>query len=122
MHTSRITKPNLSRWLVAFSVVAASTTGFAEAERPATVPTQEVTAQDQSTRPADEEVTRTIRQELMKKDFSVAAKNVTIITTNGVVTLKGNVPTAQEKKSIYEIARKVAGQTLTVHNELAVNR
>lgn len=67
-----------------------------------------VTAEDQSTRPSDVEVTRKIRVALMKEKLSMAAKNVTIITRDGKVILKGAVP-GNEANRITGIARGVAG-------------
>jgi osmotically-inducible protein OsmY len=69
-----------------------------------------VTAQDQSTQPHDFDITRSIRQALMHdEDLSLEAKNVAVITQDGVVTLKGFVQTEAEKSAIHEHAEKVAG-------------
>ncbi len=59
---------------------------------------------------ADVELTRMIRQELVKNEgLSTNAQNVKIITLNGVVTLRGPVESANEKTKIEEIAKKTAG-------------
>ena len=64
----------------------------------------QVTAQDQGNSAADVELTRKIRQAVVARDsFSSNAKNVKIITFNGVVTLKGPVKTAVEKREIQQI-------------------
>lgn len=86
-----------------------------------TTPAQNVTAEQQGTSQHDTELTRNIRQELMKRDLSTAAKNVVIITNNGVVTLRGEVLNAAEKNTIGEIARNVA-KDATVRNELTTKR
>lgn len=80
----------------------------------------QLTAQDQGNSTADVEVTRKIRQEVVKRDsFSTDAKNVKIITRNGVVTLKGPVSSATEKTEIEKIATTVAGRTKVV-NQISV--
>jgi hyperosmotically inducible protein len=45
------------------------------------------------------------------KSLSTNAHNVKIITSNGVVTLRGPVKTAAEKKAIEDKAKQVAGVT-----------
>ncbi len=69
-----------------------------------------VTAQDQSTQQKDLEITREIRQGLMsKKDLSTRAHNLTIVSENGLVTLRGTVPTHEEKTTVEQMARGVSG-------------
>ncbi len=69
-----------------------------------------VTAQDQSTQQKDLEITREIRQGLMsKKDLSTRAHNLTIVSENGLVTLRGTVPTNEEKTTVEQMARGVSG-------------
>ncbi len=92
---------------------------FASANAEDTSAQSRVTAQDQSTKPIDVEVTRKIRQRLMDKEVSAQAKNVTIVTVNGKVTLKGNVPSDSEKRTVGEIAKSVAS---SVQNELTVKQ
>lgn len=72
---------------------------------------QGLTADDQGTSDSDRQITRRIRQMLMNNtnDFSMAAKNVKIITDNGTVTLRGPVNTDNEKTGIETIAKNVAG-------------
>lgn len=77
------------------------------------------TAQDQSTQTTDAELTRKIRSELMGKDLSMRAKNVTIVTIDGMVTLKGTVPTAKEKSTIGEVATRLAPN---VRNDIVVKQ
>ena len=67
------------------------------------------TSGDQSNSPADLKITQAIRQALMKdSELSTTAKNVKIITSNGQVTLRGPVKTAQEKAKIDQLAKSAA--------------
>jgi osmotically-inducible protein OsmY len=70
------------------------------------------TAGDQGNSDADREITQKIRQSIVSgtNDFSMTAKNVKIITTNGKVTLRGPVQTEAEKTSIASIAKGIAGE------------
>ena len=43
------------------------------------------------------------------KGLSTTAKNIKVITTNGQVTLRGPVKSAQEKAKIDQIAKSAAG-------------
>lgn len=71
---------------------------------------------------SDVEITREIRQQIVKDDsFSSAAKNVKIITKNGIVNLRGPVENATERSKIGSIARKSAGVT-NVENSLEIKR
>jgi osmotically-inducible protein OsmY len=42
-------------------------------------------------------------------ELSMTAKNIKVITTNGQVTLRGPVNSAQEKTKISQVARSAAG-------------
>jgi len=55
----------------------------------------------------------------MDTKASMQAKNVTIVTVDGMVTLKGTVPTAEEKTMVGNIAQSLAPN---VRNELAVKK
>lgn len=69
---------------------------------------------------ADVELTRVIRQELMRKpDLSVDAQNIKIVTLNGLVTLRGPVASESEVEQVGAVAQKLAGQS-KVRNELQV--
>jgi len=71
---------------------------------------------------SDTEITRQIRQEIMKNEtLSTAAKNVTIATTAGKVVLSGEVKNRQEKTAVFEAATKVAGHE-NVENNLVIRR
>ena len=56
----------------------------------------------------------------MKDDsLSMTAKNVKIITENGMVTLRGPVKSQAEKSKIAQLAKSAAGQ-MKVDNQLEV--
>ncbi len=79
----------------------------------------QVTAQDQSNQTRDMELTRKIRKELMDTDLSIQGKNVTVVTDNGMVALRGTVPSEQEKSQIGEIATRMAPN---VRNDIVVKQ
>jgi osmotically-inducible protein OsmY len=70
-----------------------------------------LTAADQSNSGPDVKITQQIRQQVVAdtNHYSVDAKNIKIITTNGKVTLRGPVDTDTEKTGIAAIANNVAG-------------
>ena len=77
--------------------------------------TNELTAQDQGSSKGDLELTRKIRQEMVKqRTLSSDAKNIKVISIDGVVTLKGPVPSASEKKRIEKIAMRIAGHSKVI--------
>ncbi len=78
-----------------------------------------LTPLDQGSSKSDTEITAQIRKDIIAtKDMSVNAKNVKIITVNGVVTLRGPVNSAEEKTAIDEIARRLVGEkNVTSHLE-----
>jgi len=79
-----------------------------------------LTPGDQSTKPADVQLTQAIRQAVMKdKSLSMTAKNVKIITADGKVTLRGPVNTVEEKNKINDHAKAAAG-AVPVDNQLEV--
>jgi osmotically-inducible protein OsmY len=81
-----------------------------------------VTPGDQSNKKADLHLTQQIRRAIMAdKSLSTNAKNVKIITANGVVTLRGPVNTPQEKATIEAKAQNIAGAN-NVDNQLEVVR
>lgn len=80
------------------------------------------TAADQSESEADLMITQRIRKEVMADDsLSTQAKNVKIITVNGVVTLRGPVETESERIAIASKSRVVTG-VQRVYNQLEVAR
>jgi osmotically-inducible protein OsmY len=81
-----------------------------------------VTPGDQSNNKADLHLTQQIRKAVMAdKSLSMNAKNVKIITANGVVTLRGPVNTPQEKASIEAKAQSIAGAN-NVDSQLEIVR
>ena len=81
-----------------------------------------VTADEQSSDKADVEITRKIRQEVMKDNsLSTYAHNVKIITAQRRVVLKGPVRNNEEKMKIETLAKAVAGQDHVV-SEIEVTR
>jgi hyperosmotically inducible protein len=81
-----------------------------------------LTAGDQSESESDRTITKLIRQAVVADDtLSVKAKNCTIITTGGVVTLRGTVNTDAERQSIASKADGVIG-VHHVENNLLITR
>jgi hyperosmotically inducible periplasmic protein len=80
-----------------------------------------LTPLDQGGSEADRTATQSIRKQIVDEDeFSVNAKNVKIITKDGVVTLRGPVATAAEKARIGAITAKAEG-VKRVDNQLEVD-
>jgi hyperosmotically inducible periplasmic protein len=79
-----------------------------------------VTPLDQSESEADRRITQEIRQQVVKDDrLSLDAKNVKIITIDGVATLRGPVKNQQERADIGALATRIAG-VKRVDNQLEV--
>jgi len=77
---------------------------------------------DQSGSEADRTITQKIRQLIIADDtLSTNAKNIKIITINGVVTLRGPVANANEKANIEKKAAGVQG-IKSVDNQLEITR
>jgi hyperosmotically inducible protein len=75
---------------------------------------------DQSNSKADLEITQAVRKAVTSDDsLSTNAQNVKIVTTGGVVTLRGPVKNDAEKNSIATKAKSVAGVS-RVDNQLEV--
>jgi hyperosmotically inducible periplasmic protein len=78
------------------------------------------TADQQKESHSDREITRQIRQSVVKDDsLSTYAHNVKIITQGGHVTLKGPVRSDEEKRAIQAKATEIAGKD-KVTNELDI--
>jgi hyperosmotically inducible periplasmic protein len=78
------------------------------------------TADAQSNKAADLDLTKRIRQSVMAdKALSTNAHNVKIVTVNGNVTLNGVVRSEDEKSSIEKMAADIAGQS-KVTNDLKI--
>jgi osmotically-inducible protein OsmY len=81
---------------------------------------QTKTPGDQSNQPEDIKVTQAIRQAIVKdSSLTMTAKNVKIITANGVVTLRGPVKSSEEKAKIEQFAKASAGG-MKIDNQLEV--
>jgi hypothetical protein len=78
------------------------------------------TPTDQSENEADRTITQNIRKALSDDDaLSTNAKNVKIITSDGIVTLRGPVKSEKEKADIEAKAKQVAG-VKRVDNQLEI--
>lgn len=78
------------------------------------------TSGDQSNSSTDLKTTAAIRRAVMQDgSLSATAKNVKIITENGVVTLRGPVMSQTEKTKIVELAKTHAGNA-KIENQLEV--
>ena len=78
------------------------------------------TSGDQSNSSQDVKITAAIRRAVVRDhSLSMTAKNVKIITSNGMVTLRGPVNTAEEKTKIEQLAQSAAGNA-KIDNKLEV--
>jgi hypothetical protein len=81
-----------------------------------------LTPTDQGNSESDRSITAQIRREIVANDaLSTNAHNVKIITTDGVVTLRGPVKTAQEKVTVGAVAQRASG-VRRVDNQLEIER
>src|ERR1044072_629822 len=79
-----------------------------------------LTPGDQSNSPEDLKITAAIRRAIVgEKSLSMTAKNVKIITAEGMVTLRGPVKSAEEKAMIAKLAKSAAGKA-KIDNQLEV--
>jgi hyperosmotically inducible periplasmic protein len=79
------------------------------------------TADQQKNSKGDLEITRKVREAIVKdKSLSTYAHNVKVVTQGGVVTLRGPVRTNDEKVAIEKITVQVAGAG-NVRNELEIS-
>ena len=80
----------------------------------------EPTADQQKNTPSDRDITKQIREAIVKdKSLSTYAHNAKIITQNGQVTLKGPVRSDEEKRAIEAKATEIVGEN-KVTNELDI--
>ena len=118
--------------IVAAALVAVALTAWGPASRAADYPADNSgknvrdrqdssrTPGDQSNNKSDLAITQAIRKAVVAdKALSTNAHNVKIITTNGVVTLRGPVKTPEEKDTIGAKAKQVAG-VKSVDNKLEI--
>jgi hyperosmotically inducible periplasmic protein len=81
-----------------------------------------LTPGDQSESEADRTLTQEIRKAVVADDsLSTMAKNIKIITIDGVVTLRGPVQSPQEREAIQAKAQQIAGID-RIDNQLEVKR
>ena len=81
-----------------------------------------LTPMDQGSSAGDRTITQDIRQAVVDHDdLSISAKNIKIITVDGVVTLRGPVKNSQEKTTVAAIARQAPG-VKRVDDQLEVER
>ena len=81
-----------------------------------------VTASDQPENDADRKIIQEVRQALTAdSSLSTSAQNVTVVSTNGKVTLRGSVKDDSEKQKIANKATQVAGVS-NVDNQLTVTQ
>jgi osmotically-inducible protein OsmY len=81
-----------------------------------------LTPMDQGSSAADRTITQDIRKAVVDNDeLSTNAKNIKIITVDGVVTLRGPVKNDAEKTTVASIAHKASG-VKRVDNQLEVER
>jgi osmotically-inducible protein OsmY len=79
-----------------------------------------MTPMDQSNKPEDIDLTQRVRKAVeADSGLSIDAKNVKIITVDGVVWLRGPVKSAEEKAAIDRDAHQIAGAH-KVHDELQI--
>jgi len=79
-----------------------------------------LTPLDQSNSAPDLALTQAIRQGITSDDaMSIQARNVKVITQNGVVTLRGPVKTKQEKTTIEALAKDAGA--LRIENQLEID-
>ncbi|MBA3721931.1 MAG: BON domain-containing protein [Parachlamydiaceae bacterium] len=79
-----------------------------------------MTPENQSENDVDRKITQKIRQDLMNDDsLSTNAKNIKIITSNGVVTLRGPVNSDRERNVIGQKVKSVRG-IRNVDNQLEI--
>lgn len=111
-----LTLSTLSLPAMAAAPVAADNTGKNERDRSG----QSKTSGDQSNSPEDIKITAAIRRAVVgDHTLSMTAKNVKIITANGVVTLRGPVNSDAEKATIAKLAKASAGKA-KIENQLEV--
>ena len=77
-------------------------------------------ADQQRNDPTDREISRQVRDAILSdKNLSPYAHDVSVITQNGTVTLRGPVRSDEEKRVVEEKAEEIAGE-INVISELTV--
>lgn len=119
--------------LASIAFVACMSIGVAHATEPAVAPdnsaknvrdrsAHELTAADQSNEKHDLETARKIRERITSdSSMSTYAKNIKIIVTEKMITLKGPVKTEAEKGKILKVASGL-GHGYKIENEMQVTK
>lgn len=82
----------------------------------------EVTSENQSSKDRDLNITKKIRKSLMADEtLSTSAKNIKVITIDGMVTLRGEVDNDQERYKIEQKVKSISGVT-QLSNQLQVKQ
>jgi len=98
------------RSLAALVMSIASLVGAAPAPCAGPAAAQRAANVVQAESAADQQISETIRHAIANDDsLSTSAKHVTVVTSDGVVTLRGAVPNEQERNALVAKARGVAG-------------
>ena len=80
------------------------------------------TASDQPENETDRKIVQDVRQALTSdSSLSTSAQNVTVVSANGTVTLRGSVKDSSEKQKVGDKTMQVAGVT-NVDNQLTVTQ
>lgn len=105
---------------LALPVLANDSSAAPAADNTAVNKNANVTAEQSGMSKVDTDLTRRIRQDIMKdKSLSTYARNVKIVSVNGTVTMKGPVRTADEEAKLLSYARAAAG-TINVVDEVTI--
>ena len=117
----------LASLLIALTLAACSKSDNSQSSAPsdnqmASKADKGVTASDQPENDADRKIIQEVRQALTAdSSLSTSAQNVTVVSNNGKVTLRGSVKDDSEKQKIVSKATQVAGVT-NVDNQLTVTQ
>lgn len=112
----------MKKQIILIAALVLPAVGFAEtpANKQNVPHSAAVTATDQGMAVKDTAITKSIRERIVSdKTLSMKAKNITIVTNNGHVVLKGPVANAQEKTKVEAIAKSVSG-TMGLENHTEV--
>jgi len=110
----------LGRTLVAGALLTAGAAFMPAQETNPKTDTNKPTADQQKENKPDRETAKQIRKAIQSdKSLSSSAHNVKVIAQNGTVTLKGQVRSEEEKKTVQDKAAAVAGEGKVV-NDLTV--
>ena len=106
------------------AVAACSKSDNSQSSSPSTSQTASnaPTASDQPNNETDRKIVQDVRQALTSDDsLSTSAQNVTVVASNGTVTLRGSVKDSSEKQKIADKATQVAGVS-NVDNQITVTQ